>query len=60
MAVYSFKDKPQALEPPSLKNSKKEGGMTMQAFLDVVEHEAAFSHLRKHENEERKARGRYF
>ena len=32
----------------------------MKAFLDVVEHEATLSHLKKHKNKERKARARYF
>ena len=32
----------------------------MKEFLDVVEHEATLSHLRKHKNEDRKARARYF
>jgi hypothetical protein len=39
---------------------KREGGITMKAFLNVVEHEAAWSHLRKHKNKERKSRARYF
>jgi len=39
---------------------KREGGITMKAFLGVVEHEATLSHLRNHKNRERKARARYF
>jgi len=38
----------------------REGGITMKAFLDVVQHEATLSHLRKQKNKERKPRARYF
>jgi hypothetical protein len=31
----------------------------MKAFVDVVEHEATLSHVRKHKNKERKATTRY-
>jgi len=32
----------------------------MKEFLDVVEHESALSHPRKHQNKARRARARYF
>jgi len=38
---------------------RREGGITMKAFLDVVKHKAELSHLRKHKNKEGKARARY-
>jgi len=38
----------------------REGGITMKAFLDVVEHETTLSRLRKHKNKERKRKALYF
>ena len=52
---------PSRINPQRLnRHMEREGGITMKAFLDVVEYEATLSHLRKHENKERKAKARYF
>jgi len=60
MTVYSFKDKPKRLNRHLIRSLKREGGITMKALLDVVEHEATLSRLRKPKNKQRKPRARNF
>jgi len=59
-AVITGNDQPQALEPVSLKKSGARRMSHNESILGLVEHEAALSHLRKHEKKERKARPRHF